>query len=142
MASREIFWNIDFSYVMYIIALLAMFFWLYSFYRRYKIWRIGKPCDCSKNLGKRVCAFIRTAIIDTLVHRRFLREPIPPPQRRLIGPGRDGQDPAPRRKGYPGRFHRKGPADHQFLPRARRQKTRLLQARPGRGEGLFYREGL
>ena len=75
MASREIFWNIQYSFVMYIAATLATAFLAYSIYRRYKLWRLGKPDDCAKNVGKRIGVFIRTTVVDLFAHRRFLRDP-------------------------------------------------------------------
>ncbi len=77
MASREVFWNISYSYLVYILAAIAVAFWVFSLYRRYKLWRLGKPDDCSKEIGKRIGVFIRTAIVDVLFHRRFLRDPYP-----------------------------------------------------------------
>lgn len=77
MPSREIFWNISYAYVIYILAVVALAILVYSFYRRYKLWRVGKPDDYSKDMGKRIKAFIHTTIIDILIHRRFLREPYP-----------------------------------------------------------------
>lgn len=77
MPSREIFWNISYAYVIYILAVVALAILVYSFYRRYKLWRVGKPDDRSKDMGKRLKIFIRTTIIDILIHRRFLREPYP-----------------------------------------------------------------
>jgi Fe-S oxidoreductase/nitrate reductase gamma subunit len=62
---------------MYILAAIAVAFWAFSIYRRYKLWHLGKPDDCSKNLGKRIRVFIRTTVVDALAHRRFLRDPYP-----------------------------------------------------------------
>jgi len=77
LPSREVFWNISYSYVMYILAAIAVAFWVFSIYRRYKLWRLGKPDDCSKNIGKRIQVFIRTTVVDVLAHRRFLRDLYP-----------------------------------------------------------------
>ncbi len=77
MASREVFWNIPHSYVVYILAAIAVAIWVYSIYRRYKLWHLGKPDDRSRNIGKRIGVFIRTTVVDALAHRRFLREPYP-----------------------------------------------------------------
>jgi Fe-S oxidoreductase/nitrate reductase gamma subunit len=77
LPSREVFWNISYSYVMYILAAIAVAFWVFSIYRRYKLWHLGKPDDCSKNVGKRIRVFIRTTVVDVLAHRRFLRDPYP-----------------------------------------------------------------
>ncbi len=77
MASREIFWNISSGYLIYILSAIALAVWGGGFYRRYKLWRLGKPDDCSKNIGKRIRVFIRTTVVDVLAHRRFLRDPYP-----------------------------------------------------------------
>jgi Fe-S oxidoreductase/nitrate reductase gamma subunit len=63
--------------VIYILAALALALWVLNIYGRYKLWRLGKPDDCSKNIGKRIPVFIRTAVLDFLGHRRFLRDPYP-----------------------------------------------------------------
>ena len=75
MPSREVFWNIQYSYVMYILAAISGAFLVFSIYRRYKLWHLGKPDDCSKNIGRRIGVFIRTMVVDVLAHRRFLRDP-------------------------------------------------------------------
>jgi len=62
---------------MYILAAIAVAFWAFSIYRRYKLWHLGKPDECSKNIGKRIRVFIRTTVVDALAHRRFLRDPYP-----------------------------------------------------------------
>ena len=77
MPGREVFWNIPYGYVIYVLATLALAFWVYNLYGRYKIWQLGKPDDCSKNIGERIPVFIRTAIVDFLGHRRFLQDPFP-----------------------------------------------------------------
>jgi Fe-S oxidoreductase/nitrate reductase gamma subunit len=77
LASREVFWNISYGYLIYILAVIALAIWVFSIYRRYKLWRMGKPDDCAKNIGKRIRVFIRTTVMDVLAHRRFLRDPYP-----------------------------------------------------------------
>ncbi len=62
---------------MYLLAAIALAFWVSSLYRRYQLWHLGKPDDCWKNIGKRILVFIRTTIVDVLAHRRFLRDPYP-----------------------------------------------------------------
>jgi Fe-S oxidoreductase/nitrate reductase gamma subunit len=59
------------------LSAIALAFWVFSIYRRYKLWRLGKPDDCFKNIGKRIRVFIRTIVVDVLFHRRFLRDPYP-----------------------------------------------------------------
>jgi len=73
--SREVFWNIQYSFVMYLASAIAAAFLAFSIYRRYKLWRMGKPDDRSKNIGERIRVFIRTSIVDLFAHRRFLRDP-------------------------------------------------------------------
>ena len=77
MPSREVFWNIQYSYLMYIAAAIALAFLVHSIYRRYKLWRLGRPEDRFGNMGERIRAFIRTVVVDVLAHRRFLRDPYP-----------------------------------------------------------------
>lgn len=77
MPSREVFWNIQYSYLVYILNGIAVVFLAYSIYRRTKLWRQGKPDDRFENLGSRTKAFIRTMLADVLGHRRFLRDPYP-----------------------------------------------------------------
>ena len=50
---------------------------IYSIYRRYRLWHLGKAEKLTKDIGKRIIAFIRTTVIDAIGHRRFLREPFP-----------------------------------------------------------------
>ncbi len=75
MASREVFWNISYGYVIYIFAAIALAFWAFGFYRRYKLWRLGRPDNRAKNIGQRVGVFIHTTVVDILAHRRLLRDP-------------------------------------------------------------------
>ena len=77
MASREVFWNISYGYLIYVLSAIALAFWVFNIYGRYKLWHLGKPDDCSKNIGKRIGAFIRTTVVDVFAHRRFLRDPYP-----------------------------------------------------------------
>ena len=63
--------------MIYVLAAIALAFWVFGLYRRYQLWRLGKPDDCSKDIGKRTPVFIRTTIVDFLAHRRFLRDPYP-----------------------------------------------------------------
>jgi Fe-S oxidoreductase/nitrate reductase gamma subunit len=73
--TREVFWNIQYSFLMYISATLATVYLAFTIYRRYKLWRLGKPDDCTKDIGERIRVFIRTTIVDLFAHRRFLRAP-------------------------------------------------------------------
>jgi Fe-S oxidoreductase/nitrate reductase gamma subunit len=63
--------------LIYVFSVIAIAYWVVSLYRRYKLWRLGKPDDSFKNIGKRILVFIRTTVVDILGHRRFLRDPYP-----------------------------------------------------------------
>jgi len=77
LASREIFWNIPYGYLIYLLSAIGVAFWAFGLSRRSKLWRLGKPDDRAMNIGRRVGVFIRTAVTDVLGHRRFLRDPYP-----------------------------------------------------------------
>jgi Fe-S oxidoreductase/nitrate reductase gamma subunit len=77
LPSRQVFWNIPYGYVIYVLAAIALAFWVFGLYRRYQLWCLGKPDDCLKDIGKRIPVFICTTIVDFLAHRRFLRDPYP-----------------------------------------------------------------
>jgi Fe-S oxidoreductase/nitrate reductase gamma subunit len=69
---REIFWNISFSLVLYILATIVVAIMAYSFYRRFKMWHIGKPDSrLSGSFAHRWKSFLSTAIVDGLIHRKF-----------------------------------------------------------------------
>ena len=70
--TREIFWNIEFGEILYIFGAIVIGLFIYALYRRYKIWRLGKPDNRLANLNKRIRDFINIGIIDGAFHRRFL----------------------------------------------------------------------
>jgi len=70
-ASREVFWNIPLGEIIYILAAIAVFIFVYALYRRYKLWRKGKPENRSENIGNRIKAFIVTGVVDGIFHRKF-----------------------------------------------------------------------
>lgn len=75
MASREVFWNISYGYLVYVLAVIALTIWLFNFYRRYQLWRQGRPDERFQELGKRIGVFFQTTIVDVFAHRKFLRQP-------------------------------------------------------------------
>lgn len=62
---------------MYLLAALGVAYWIYSLYQRYQLWRIGKPDECTQEIGKRIRVFIQTLLTEILTHRKFLRDPFP-----------------------------------------------------------------
>jgi Fe-S oxidoreductase/nitrate reductase gamma subunit len=71
-AHREIFWNIEYGWIIYILAALAVAVIAYAIYKRVRLWRLGKPENRLDNLGQRIKSFLKIGIIDGLAHRRFL----------------------------------------------------------------------
>ncbi len=61
--------------MVYVLAAIGIAIWLYGFYQRYRVWRLGRPDECAKEIGKRIGVFIRTTIVDVFFHRKFLRQP-------------------------------------------------------------------
>ncbi len=52
MPSREVFWNVPYGYVIELLGALAFVILLFSLYQRYKLWRMGRPEDRTKEMGK------------------------------------------------------------------------------------------
>ena len=70
-ASREVFWNIPFGEIIYILAAITVIVFIYAIYRRYKLWHIGKSEGRLGNIYRRIWSFFTTAIVDGIFHRRF-----------------------------------------------------------------------
>jgi len=77
MPSREIFWNIDYGNFLYFLLTPLAAILAYAVYQRYRLWRLGRPDNRLSNLRQSLWAFVRTGIVDGVIHRRFLREPYP-----------------------------------------------------------------
>jgi Fe-S oxidoreductase/nitrate reductase gamma subunit len=69
--TREIFWNIQYSWIMYSLAAIAVAILVYVLVRHPRRWRVGQPANRFNNLRERFRAFGRTAFIDVLLHRKF-----------------------------------------------------------------------
>lgn len=75
--TREIFWNIPYAWIIYVLALVSTGIFVYALRRRYLLWRLGKPENRSDNLWGRVRSFLSLAVVEGLAHKRILREPYP-----------------------------------------------------------------
>jgi len=73
---RKMFDNIDFGWIIYILAFFAICIFVYAVWRRYKMWRLGKPENRLDNYFKRVWDFVKTGIFDGALHRNILRYPM------------------------------------------------------------------
>jgi Fe-S oxidoreductase/nitrate reductase gamma subunit len=69
--TREIFWNIQYSWIMYTLATIAVAILVLALFKHPRRWRVGQPADRYNQLGQRIRAFCRTAVIDGLFHRKF-----------------------------------------------------------------------
>ena len=78
MPTREIFWNIgQYGYILYFLLIPLAILLAWGIYKRYRLWRLGRPDNRVDNLGQRVWSFIKIGILDGFIHRRFFREPYP-----------------------------------------------------------------
>ncbi|MGD9142234.1 MAG: hypothetical protein PVG61_00140, partial [Dehalococcoidia bacterium] len=68
---RESLWNIEYTWIFYTLAALAVLVLLYAIFRHYKRWKVGQPANRLNQLGRRFADFLNIAIIDGLVHRKF-----------------------------------------------------------------------
>ncbi len=69
--TRDVFWNIQFGEILYLLAVIVVGILIYALYRRYKLWRLGGAEDRFSHIGKRIWKFITTGIVDGLLHRKF-----------------------------------------------------------------------
>ena len=56
-AGREVFWNIQHGEILYILASIVVVIFIYAIYRRYKMWRLGRPEDRFSHIGQRIWRF-------------------------------------------------------------------------------------
>ncbi|AFM00656.1 Fe-S oxidoreductase [Desulfitobacterium dehalogenans ATCC 51507] len=73
MATRELYWNIEHHWLIYPMLIIALGFFCYGFYQRYKLWQIGQPENRRKNMVKR----IGDIFVYGLGHKRILKEGFP-----------------------------------------------------------------
>ncbi len=69
--TREVFWNIQLGVIIDVLAAVAVGVFVYAFYRRVRLWRIGRPDDRLHPLGKRIRALIKYKIVHLLLHGKF-----------------------------------------------------------------------
>ncbi|MGB2582566.1 MAG: heterodisulfide reductase-related iron-sulfur binding cluster [Dehalococcoidia bacterium] len=72
IAHREIFFEIQYGWIIYILAVLSVAFLIYSFYRRSRLWKLGLPDSTFTELGKKTKAFIYAATVDGIIHRKII----------------------------------------------------------------------
>lgn len=73
MATRELYWNIQGHWLLYPLFLIALAFFAYGFYKRYRLWRLGQP----ENRWQEVKAGIKDILIYGFGHKRILKDSYP-----------------------------------------------------------------
>ncbi len=77
-AGREIYWNIEsWGNLVYPLTAIVLILFVWVFYRRCMLWRMGKPDLRLKDSGWRTQTRIRALLVDVLGHKRLLRKPVP-----------------------------------------------------------------
>ncbi len=69
--TREIFWNIQYAWILYVLAVVTVGILVYAIYKHYRRWRLGRPANRFNRLGKRIWDFIVIAVVDGIIHRKF-----------------------------------------------------------------------
>ena len=72
---RTDFWNIGYPLgaLVYTTGLVALAAVAWALYRRSRIWRLGAPNPDVGGWSKRLLAGIKTIMVDSVAHRRFVR---------------------------------------------------------------------
>jgi Fe-S oxidoreductase/nitrate reductase gamma subunit len=71
--NREIFWNISYYWIMYVLSAIVVIIFIYAFVRRRRMWHVGAPDSrISGGFLQRWKLFLGAAVVDGVVHRRFL----------------------------------------------------------------------
>ncbi|MGE4272598.1 MAG: heterodisulfide reductase-related iron-sulfur binding cluster [Desulfitobacterium sp.] len=73
MATRELYWNIENHWLIYPMLVIALGFFCYGFYQRFKLWRLGQSENRWQNLGKR----IGDVIVYGIGHKRIIKDGFP-----------------------------------------------------------------
>ncbi|GAW93114.1 heterodisulfide reductase-related iron-sulfur binding cluster [Calderihabitans maritimus] len=71
--TREIYWNIEGHWLMYLLMLVAFAVFGYGVYQKSRYWRLGKQENRFDNIGER----IKTVLVHAFGHKRILREAYP-----------------------------------------------------------------
>lgn len=67
--TREIYWNISGHNLVYVAFVIALVVFTYGFYRRFRLWRLGRPEARAGQTGKRLWAMFRDGIAQAAVLR-------------------------------------------------------------------------
>ncbi len=73
VATRELYWNIEGHWLLYPLFLIALGFFVYGFYQRYQLWKLGKP----ENRWQEVWQGIKDVLVYGFGHKRILQDAYP-----------------------------------------------------------------
>jgi len=71
--TRELYWNIHGWVLLYLLMVISLTIFAYGFYRRYRLWRLGRPEVRWDQLKERLWSLLAYGF----GHRRILRDPYP-----------------------------------------------------------------
>ena len=69
--TREIFWNIQYPWIMYSLAAIAIAIFIWALVRIPRRWHVGGAPEFVSSRRERSRAFLRLALVDGLIHRKF-----------------------------------------------------------------------
>jgi Fe-S oxidoreductase/nitrate reductase gamma subunit len=67
--TREIYWNIPGHNFLYVLFAIVLIIFIYGFYQRIRLWRLGQPEDRSKQIGRRILNVLKNGIAQVSVMR-------------------------------------------------------------------------
>ncbi|MBN1154666.1 4Fe-4S dicluster domain-containing protein [candidate division KSB1 bacterium] len=73
LASREVFWNISYNYIIYFLLVVVSTIFFIGIYRRVRLWRRGRPENRFDHMGKRLLAVLKYGV----AHHKILKESYP-----------------------------------------------------------------
>lgn len=73
MATRELYWNIEWHYLLYPMFIIAFGFFVYGVYQRYQLWKLGRP----ENRWQEVKEGLNDILVYGFGHKRILKEYYP-----------------------------------------------------------------
>lgn len=68
--TRELYWNISGYWIMYLLFLAVVVCFVFFFYRRYRLWKLGTPKELQGSVKERLLG----AVADVFTQRRVVRE--------------------------------------------------------------------
>lgn len=68
--TRELYWNISGYWIMYLLFLAVVACFVFFFYRRYRLWKLGAPKELQGSVKERLLG----AVADVFTQRRVVRE--------------------------------------------------------------------